>query len=182
MAVSDIQEKIRQTAAQYGVDPALALAVAQQESSFNQSARGSAGEIGVMQLMPYMAQRLGVDPYNVDDNIRGGVMLLAQELSASGGDVSSAVAAYNAGRPAVVSGNIPSSTRSYVSSVLSLRSVWSALTGGGDNAAPAGGDSAAVDNPYLYTYASSFTADDSATALQVGIGLGVAALAWVLLS
>ncbi len=84
------------TAARYGVDPLLALELAIQESQLSQSARSGAGAIGVMQLMPDTAAWLGVDPYDVHQNIEGGVRYLAQQL-AKYGDALAALAAYNWG-------------------------------------------------------------------------------------
>jgi len=43
------------------------------ESGLNQAARGSAGEIGIMQLMPATARELGVDPFDAESNIQGGI-------------------------------------------------------------------------------------------------------------
>jgi soluble lytic murein transglycosylase-like protein len=43
------------------------------ESNLNQAARGSRGEIGIMQLMPSLARALGVDPYDPESNIEGGI-------------------------------------------------------------------------------------------------------------
>lgn len=113
----DVLGLISQTANQYGVDPSLALAVAQQESGLNQSARGSKGEVGVFQLMPGTAASLGVDPYSLSDNIRGGIMYLKQQLDRFG-NVSDALAAYNAGPGNVAKGVIPGSTVQYVESIL----------------------------------------------------------------
>src|SRR5262245_19098060 len=59
--------------------------------------RSSAGAIGPMQLMPGTAEDLGVDPYNVDENIEGGVRYIKRQLGAFGGDRARAAAAYNAG-------------------------------------------------------------------------------------
>src|SRR5688572_12011857 len=58
--------------------------------------RSSAGAIGKMQLMPGTASDLGVDPYDVDQNISGGVRYLKQQLDSFGGDQRKAAAAYNA--------------------------------------------------------------------------------------
>ena len=66
------------------VPPAIALAVAQQESGISQwtpsgnLVTGTSGEVGVFQLMPATAAGLGVDPTDVDQNISGGISLLAQ--------------------------------------------------------------------------------------------------------
>lgn len=83
-------------AQQQGVDPALALEVAQVESGMNQNAASSKGAIGVMQLMPATAAQLGVDPYDTLQNIHGGVLYLRQ-LLAQFGDPMAALAAYNWG-------------------------------------------------------------------------------------
>lgn len=87
---------IRAEAARQQVNPALALAVARTESSLNPDATSKAGAIGLMQLMPETAQRLGVDPHNPVENIRGGVMELKRLLTANHGDVAAALRGYNA--------------------------------------------------------------------------------------
>lgn len=97
-----IQEQIVQTARDYGVDENLALQVARAESSFNPGAIGSSGEIGVFQLMPGTASDLGVNPHDVADNIRGGVLYLRQMLGRFGGDIQKALAGYNWGPNAVL--------------------------------------------------------------------------------
>lgn len=119
---------IQSTAASYGVDPSLALAVATEESGLNQNAIGSAGEIGVMQLMPATAAALGVDPTNLQQNISGGIKFLAQ-LIQQFGDAQEAVAAYNAGPNAVMTAIVrggqnwlaymPASTQQYVATIFS---------------------------------------------------------------
>jgi hypothetical protein len=92
-----IAEKIIATATEQGVDPQLALAVAKVESGFSQAAKGSSGEIGVMQLMPATAKSLGVNPKSLDENIFGGVTYLKQMLDLTGGDVRKALVGYNGG-------------------------------------------------------------------------------------
>ena len=88
---------ITAAALRYGVDPSLAVAQARAESNLNQAAMSPAGAIGVMQLMPATAAWLGVDPYNLAQNIDGGVRYLAMMLQQFGGDVKKALAAYNWG-------------------------------------------------------------------------------------
>jgi soluble lytic murein transglycosylase-like protein len=124
--VSSIAQAIFAEAQRQGVDPALALEVANAESGLNQSAVGAAGEIGVFQLMPATAAQLGVNPYDLAQNIQGGITYLRQ-LLAQFGDPAKAVAAYNCG-PGCVSAalaygadwfsHIPSSTQSYVTKIL----------------------------------------------------------------
>ena len=114
-------DDIATAATETGVDPRLLSAVAWSESGFDPSARSSAGAQGLMQLMPRTAQGLGVDPLDPAQALRGGGRYLAQQLSAFGGSVELALAAYNAGPTAVRKhGGIPpyDETRRYVTTVL----------------------------------------------------------------
>lgn len=132
--MSLVQDQIRDTAVRYGVDPAIALAVAQQESGFNQGARGSAGEVGIYQLMPGTAADLGVNPYDQTQNIEGGVAYLAQ-MYRRFGDWAKALVAYNAGPGNVSRGTAPSSSYDYAQDVLGSSQLYGGLP------APAGGTS-----------------------------------------
>jgi hypothetical protein len=117
----DIQGQITTVANQVGLDPSIALAVANAESGFNPSAMSNRGAIGLFQLMPSTAKGLGVDPYNIDENILGGVTYLKQLFDKYNGDVSLTLAAYNAGPGNVSKYNgIPpfQETQSYVSKIL----------------------------------------------------------------
>ena len=98
---SEIMNKVIREANKQGVPVDLALALANQESGFNPNAKSSAGAIGVMQLMPATARSLGVNPNNVDDNIKGGITYLKNSLAHYNGDVVLALASYNAGYGAV---------------------------------------------------------------------------------
>lgn len=119
-----LQSYINDAAAKYNVDPKLLSAVAQIESGLNPEAISGAGAIGVMQLMPGTAAALGVDPYDTKQNIEGGAKYLKQMLDTFSGDVSKALAAYNAGPNAVKSygGGVPpyAETQNYVSKVLDI--------------------------------------------------------------
>ena len=115
------EEMIKNAAQKFGVEFELAKAVATAESNMNQDVISKAGAVGVMQLMPSTAKSLGVDPYDEQDNIEGGVKYLRQMLDKFNGNVSHAVAAYNAGPGAVKKyGGVPpySETQNYVGRVL----------------------------------------------------------------
>lgn len=119
----DTNALIAEAAKKYNVDPRLVAAVAQTESGGNQEAVSSAGAVGVMQLMPETAAALGVNPYDKQQNIEGGAKYLKQMLDTFNGDVSKAVAAYNAGPQAVKSYNgIPpyKETQNYVNKVIDI--------------------------------------------------------------
>lgn len=97
----------------YGVDKKLVRAIAKQESNFNSKVVSSAGAIGVMQLMPATAKYLGVsDPYNIEQNIEGGVKYIKQQLDKYG-DVDLALMAYNAGPGTVQQRGVTSSEDIY---------------------------------------------------------------------
>jgi len=95
-------EEIREIAARHGVNADLVEAVIRVESAFNPRAVSNKGAQGLMQLMPRTASALGVrnvfDPYQ---NIDGGVRHLRYLLDRYPGNVSLALAAYNAGEKAV---------------------------------------------------------------------------------
>ena len=86
---------IEQTARAYGVDPALALGVARQESGFNAAAvNPKSGAMGLFQLMPGTASQLGVDPSDPVQNVYGGIRYLKQLLTKHHGDVGAALKEY----------------------------------------------------------------------------------------
>jgi soluble lytic murein transglycosylase len=109
------------TAREQRVQPALVKAVIAAESSFDPAAVSRKGAQGLMQLMPGTARELGVDdPLEPTDNVRGGARYLRNMLDRYG-DLSRAIAAYNAGPTAVDRyGGIPPypETQDYVNRVL----------------------------------------------------------------
>lgn len=113
---------LRDAAARYGLDPALVRAVVQVESNFQPDAVSPKGAQGLMQLMPGTAAALGVkDAFDPEQNLDGGARHLSGLLRSYGGDVTKALAAYNAGAAAVARhGGVPPfrETRDYVARVL----------------------------------------------------------------
>jgi len=92
------ESAINEHARRLGVAADLVRAVIQVESAFNPKAVSDKGAMGLMQLMPATARELGVtDPFNPEQNIRGGVTYLKQLLTRYDQKVELALAAYNAG-------------------------------------------------------------------------------------
>lgn len=120
----EVEKMVLSAAARHNVDSRLALAVAKTESGLRQEVVSPAGAVGVMQLMPDTARGLGVRDINDPrENIDGGVRYLKEMLATFDGDVTKAIAAYNAGPNAVkrYSGVPPyAETQDYVSKVLAL--------------------------------------------------------------
>lgn len=89
-------------AAWYKVDPKLVLSIISVESNFATSAKSNKQAQGLMQLIPDTAERFNVkNAFNASQNIKGGVAYLRWLLAYFQGDVSLAVAAYNAGEGTV---------------------------------------------------------------------------------
>jgi soluble lytic murein transglycosylase-like protein len=110
----------------YNISPALLKAVAKVESNFKADVTSRVGAMGIMQLMPGTARYLGVtDPYDPEQSIMAGARYLKEQLDRFDNDVELALAAYNAGWPAVMKhGGIPPfrETQAYVPKVLAYMS------------------------------------------------------------
>jgi len=121
-AGSDLNGLVEQAARRHGLDPALVLAVVSVESSFRPQAVSPKGAQGLMQLMPRTAASLGVeDALDPGQNVDAGVRHLESLVRLYDGDLTRALAAYNAGQGAVARyGGVPPyrETRAYVRRVL----------------------------------------------------------------
>ncbi|APD11150.1 hypothetical protein UC34_25170 [Pandoraea vervacti] len=128
---------VRRTARATSVDAALLHAIIDTESGYDPQAVSERGAIGLMQILPRTGQRFGVrrleDPA---ENLRAGASYLRWLLSRFDGDVSLALAAYNAGEGAVLryGRRVPPfpETRNYVRKVLAG---YTRLRGAGESGA-----------------------------------------------
>jgi soluble lytic murein transglycosylase-like protein len=89
-------EMVRRFAAQYSVQLPLVMAIIASESGGDPEALSPQGAIGLMQLMPETAERLGVDPWDPEQNVEGAVRYLSSLLS-DFESVDLSLIAYNAG-------------------------------------------------------------------------------------
>ncbi|MDD3169219.1 MAG: lytic transglycosylase domain-containing protein [Eubacteriales bacterium] len=94
----NLDEIFQRAAETFRVPEELLKAVARAESNFNPTAESHAGAQGIMQLMPGTAKSLGVtNSFDPEQNIMGGANYLSQQLERYDGNITLALAAYNAG-------------------------------------------------------------------------------------
>jgi hypothetical protein len=121
---ADLRRLVEKISRDHGIDPKLVDALVRVESSYNPNAVSRRGAMGLMQLMPDTAKRLGVDdPFDPEKNIRGGVKEFSRLVNQYSGNLQLALAAYNAGEGAVARyRGVPpyKETRGYVSRILTL--------------------------------------------------------------
>lgn len=123
---SETKAMIVRTARKHGVDPRLALAIAYQESGWNQRAVSPANAVGTMQVIPaagdWASSLVGrrLDLLKTQDNITAGVVML-RALGRSTDRTEDAVAAYYQGLGALQQHGMYSDTKLYVRNVMSLR-------------------------------------------------------------
>jgi soluble lytic murein transglycosylase-like protein len=121
--IKDYGAAIKDASKKFGVESSLIKAVIRAESAFDHKAKSSKGAMGLMQLMPYTADDLDVDdPYNPEDNIRGGTKYLSMMLERFKNNTQFALAAYNAGPENVEAYNgVPpfQETKAFVKKVMS---------------------------------------------------------------
>ncbi len=120
----ELAAKAERIAAEENLDARLVTALIQVESGFNPRAVSRRGALGLMQLMPATASRLGVrNPFDPEENLRGGVRELRRLIDRYAGDIVLALAAYNAGEGAVARyGGVPPypETRGYIDRILTI--------------------------------------------------------------
>lgn len=177
-STSNIAQLIRRYAEHYNIDEDIVYAVIKAESNFNPNAVSPAGASGLMQLMPGTAAQMGVTKiFDPAENIAGGTQYLSKMLEIFDGNVSYALAGYNAGPENVKKHNgIPPfrETQAYVPRVLKYRE---AFRKGGENvknrelgqlrqlkidskpifASNAGGKKAVAEKPFLVLFHSGLS-------------------------
>ncbi len=121
---SNYNQIIYSKSKKYNIEPSLIKAVIKTESNWDPSVVSRKGAIGLMQLMPFTAKEMGVkNPFNPEENIEGGIKYLRYLLDKFNGDLTLALAAYNAGPKTIEkAGGIPNmqETQKYVKQVLSI--------------------------------------------------------------
>lgn len=115
----EVKQAIIKQANAMGVEPAIALSIAKAESGFRQEAKGASGTIGVFQLMPATAKNMGLNAYDLNDNIKGGIQYY-KTMYQKFGSMELAVAAYNTGPDAIKRNNykIPKHAQYFVNKIM----------------------------------------------------------------
>jgi LysM repeat protein len=125
-SLAQMKSIVADTARRMGVDPALAMAFAYQESGFNQRAVSPANAIGTMQVIPssgewasdLVGRKLNLlDPY---DNVTAGVAIIRQLIRTSK-NLDYAIAGYYQGQYSVSKYGMYSDTKSYVAAIKAHR-------------------------------------------------------------
>lgn len=103
----EYEETVSKYSEEYGLDPSLVLGVIKVESKFRPDAVSTKGAVGLMQIMPdtgwWIAERMKLegfkeeDLYQYDTNIKMGSWYIKNLIDEFGGNVETAVAAYNGG-------------------------------------------------------------------------------------
>ena len=124
-----IENAVQLYSNKYGVDSNLVKAIIKTESNFDPNVVSSAGAKGLMQLMPENCRDSGVeDPFNIEQNIEGGVKHIKEYIDRYNGDVEMALMAYNGGPTRMMNRGVksmadiykmPKETQNYVPKVMS---------------------------------------------------------------
>jgi hypothetical protein len=116
------RDLIQKVSIKYQIDPFLLAALVQQESNFNAGAMSVDSALGLTQMIPTTAEMMGVsNPNDPHQSLEGGARYLKQMLARFKGDVSLALAAYNAGPGNVIKyRGVPpfAETRDYVRRIM----------------------------------------------------------------
>ena len=91
-----VKETIVKHSLEMNVDPALALSIAKKESGFKHELKSRHGAVGVFQLLPSTANKMGYNPYYLSENIKAGLTYYKMMYKMFG-STELALAAYNAG-------------------------------------------------------------------------------------
>ena len=91
-----VKESIVKNSMEMGVDPALALSIAKKESGFKHELKSPYGAVGVFQVLPSTAKKIGYNPYYLNENIKAGLTYYKMMYKMFG-STELALAAYNAG-------------------------------------------------------------------------------------
>ena len=91
-----VKESIVKHSMEMGVDPALALSIAKKESGFKHELKSPYGAVGVFQVLPSTAKKIGYNPYYLNENIKAGLTYYKMMYKMFG-SMELALAAYNAG-------------------------------------------------------------------------------------
>lgn len=123
-----IENAVKLYSNKYGVDSNLIKAIIKTESNFDPNVVSSAGAKGLMQLMPENCRDLGItDPFNIEQNIEGGVKHIKEYIDRYNGDVEMALMAYNGGPTRMMNRGVksmddiykmPKETQNYVPKVM----------------------------------------------------------------
>lgn len=123
-----IENAVNMYSNKYGVDGSLINAIIKVESNFDPSVVSSAGAQGLMQIMPENCTSLGIsDPFDIEQNIEGGVKLIKQYIDMYDGNIEMALMAYNGGPTRMINRGVtsiediykmPKETQNYVPKVM----------------------------------------------------------------
>lgn len=121
---NDIDHLIEYYSNKRNIPSSLVRSVIDVESGFDPEAVSTKGAMGLMQLMPSTVMDMGVEnPFDPEENIKGGTAFLKSLLDSYKGDYKLALAAYNAGKATVdKSGGVPDNkeTKDYVRKVIDI--------------------------------------------------------------
>ncbi len=114
---ADIRKTITYYAQRYGIDPNLAIWQLWTENNFRASGCSNKGACGIAQFTPATAQRFGVNRENVNSSLDGYGKYMSYLRKFFNGNMTKAVAAYNAGEGAIAAGRYPAETRDYLKKI-----------------------------------------------------------------